>query len=323
MRTGTLKTLCVAAVACATALPVAAQNRTFETPPARQVEGVQTPPGAPPAGTVIDRQPTDEALPGQTRTANYPPGQGEARGQGLNDRVLARWIATCNEAEIRINEAAQQQAESDQVKQFAAKMIKDHGMLGDKLSQVTGSGAGDRPRAGETRRRPSDAPEGRAVPENGATAPERRPGANRRERQNEAIDDNSVAFQPGTRPAQPGERIVQPGERPDAGTRQARPEGAARGMRGGNPLLMFHEEVTKQCTESTIAALKEKQGPKFDHAFMHQQVMAHMSMLDTLKVAGNHASPELKPTLDEATQHTQAHLDEAKQILEQLENQRQ
>ncbi|MGC1272253.1 MAG: DUF4142 domain-containing protein, partial [Planctomycetaceae bacterium] len=203
MRTGTLKTLCIAAV-CALTLPLAAQNRTFDSPPTRQVEGVQTPPGAPPAGTVIDREPTDESLPGQARTANFPPGQGEAHEHQVNDRALARWIATCNEAEIRVNEAAQQQAESDQVKQFAAKMIKDHGMLGDKLSQVTGSGAGDRPRAGETRRRPSDAPEGRAVPENGAAAPERRPGAPRRDsRNNEAIDDNSVAFQPGTRPAQP------------------------------------------------------------------------------------------------------------------------
>jgi len=327
MRIGTLKSFCIAAVTCSLAVPVVSQAQQPAADPnaprsvERQIEGVPgqpgttvrpQAPGVPPSGTIVEEESTlDETRRGQTRTANFPPGQGEVRAQ-LGDQALVRWIAACNEAEIRVNEAAQQQAESDQVKQFAATMIKDHGMLGDKLRQAGSAGREDRPdapRRGDAIERnvrerdalnrdaTDDAPDARP------RRPEARPGT----RNNDAADDNQVLFQPG---AQPG-----------ATRRPARSaDDASRGMRGGNPVLMFHEEVTKQCTETTIAALKEKKGADFDHAFMHQQVMAHMSMLDTLKVAGNHASPELKPTLDEAAQHTQAHLDEAKQILEQLEN---
>lgn len=341
MRTGTLKSLCVAAVACGLALPLAAQDRGTDAPPSRQVEGVQTPPGVQPGQVQPGQVQPGQTQPGQRRPGDARPRR-DAQQQGVSDRALVRWIGAANEAEIRVAEAAQQQAESDQVKQFAAKMIEDHGAFGDKLRQAANEGqrGGERPGL-EERRRPEGQPQSRegrpqALPPNDPNAPTRQPDANRPGAQIDAIDDGSVAFQPGTQPAQPGtrpaqpgtqprERFAQPGERPEGALRErGRPEGAARGgMRGGNPLLAFHEEVTEQCAASTIEALKQKQGADFDHAFMHQQLMSHMAMLDTLKVAGNHASPNLKPTLDEAQQTAMQHVDQAKQILEQLENQRQ
>ena len=345
MRIGTLRSLCAAAVAVALALPAAAQNTesTFEATqgsnaargaageagtvgPAGQVEGEggvrQQPgtvvrpgqpgtivrPGQPaPGGALIEGEP---GIKSGTRTANFPPSDeaGQAQGQ-INDQALVRWIAAGNEAEIRINEFAQQQAQNDQVKQFAQKMVQEHTKLGEQLRQAAQGGqGGGQPgatgrRAGE---RDRSARPGAADQNDADGASGRRPRAG--ERRNNAADDNNVSL---LQDEQQGRRAGQAG----------RPGAAMRG--GNNPFVALHEEIKRQCAESTIQALREKQGQEFDHSFMHQQVIEHMAMLDTLKVAQNHASQNLRPALQEAQRHTQQHLEQAKQILEQLEQQRQ
>lgn len=367
MRIGSLRQLCAVAVAAALATPAVAQNteRTFEANqgsnaargaageagtvgPAAQ-PGVTQPgatvrPGAPPAGTIVEQD-----LEGRTlnqrgeRTANFPPGQGQGQRQGqgqIDDQGLVRWISASNEGEIRVNELAQQEAENEQVKQFAQKMVQEHTKFGDQLRQAAGQhGQGQQGRAGQGQqgRLPGRDATNRNTPGQDRSGLNRSEGAERNQNQQNRddaenrADDQQINFQAtqdrpratsGLGQNQAGQ--IQNRQGQSVQNQGARPgHGGQAGMRGDNPFVSFHEEVAERCTQSTIEALREKDGREFDHAFMHQQVIQHMAMLDTLKVAQNHASNDLKQVLQQGEQATQQHLQQAKQLLEQVENQKQ
>jgi thymidine phosphorylase len=53
---------------------------------------------------------------------------------------------------------------------------------------------------------------------------------------------------------------------------------------------------------------------------MGQQIGEHLKVVDALKVLRNYASPELRQTLDKELQLAQTHLQQAKQIEEQLQD---
>ena len=389
MRTLTLYRLCAAAVAMAFALPaVAQQSPTIERdadaaqpgvrqgdaqpgevrqgttlqpgqqpgqtlPPGRTVR-----PGAPPAGVIVEEERIEgrTTQPG-TRTANFPPGQRQGRGQ-IDNRSLARFIAAENEALVRVSEFARQQAQSDEVKQFAEEMVQAHTKFSEQLSQAAGSSpeAGERPRTG----RRSTTTEERTTRQNiQGEEPRDRDPADPNQPREEAADPNQPrdnaqgarerlregAREVGAqvREGAQGLRDQVSGQESDrdrsavrerqtdtdrATTRtqtetETRTSGRNRAeMRGGNPILALHEQIKEQCAQSAIAALREKQGEEFDHAFMHLQVMAHMGMLDTLKIAQPQATGELQQVLQQGQQTTQQHLDEAKQLLAQLDSQR-
>ena len=170
MKIGSLEKLFAAAVAGALALPAVAQelgqSAAGQTGAARsseagqneeasgvdradegrtQVPGRTARPDRPASGAIIEEDATRNDASG-TRTANFPP-QGDDRaagGQGqrgqLGDQGLVRWIAAGNEAEIRVNENAQQKAQNEQVKQFAQKMVEEHTKLGQQLQQAAAQG---------------------------------------------------------------------------------------------------------------------------------------------------------------------------------------
>jgi putative membrane protein len=54
------------------------------------------------------------------------------------DKHLAKLLIAKNEAAIKVNEFAQQQAQDQQVKQYASKMVEAHQQLNQKLQQVAG-----------------------------------------------------------------------------------------------------------------------------------------------------------------------------------------
>lgn len=323
MRIGSLEKLFGAALVTALALPAVAQDNQ----PAARPAGGQTSqndnasgvnrsgrtartarPDAAPGATAEEAAPAldDNAQPG-TRTANFPPQGDEGRAQGgrggLNDQGLVRWIAAGNEAEIRVNEFAQQQAQNEQVKQFAQKMVDEHTKLGQQLQQAArqGNAADDTPAASD------------------ANSP------NRPNRRNANAAAGGANEQPDNAPDQPATRRPRAGgaaAADDTATSDAAAGGrnaAAGGRSGNSPFLAFHEEIKRQCAESTIQALREKQGADFDHAFIHGQIVEHMGMIDTLTVAEQHASANLKQALQEARQHAEQHLQQAKQIADQLD----
>jgi hypothetical protein len=111
----------------------------------------------------------------------------------------------------------------------------------------------------------------------------------------------------------PGAR---PGARPGADI-EVRTAGAA----GGHlDWIAIHKELGQRCLESTKKELSKHQGMDFDQAFMGQQLLAHMEMVDKLSVFKNHASPQLRQLIDSELQMANNHLNEARQVMEQMKD---
>src|SRR5512134_794437 len=66
----------------------------------------------------------------QATTAQTAPSKD--RGSAATDAILVTWLLTGNSNEIALARLAQQKAQSNEVKQFAQKMIDDHGQLAQK-----------------------------------------------------------------------------------------------------------------------------------------------------------------------------------------------
>jgi putative membrane protein len=87
-------------------------------------------------------------LPGQDERQGQQQGQQprqqvgqsqQSSGQsGQVDKHLAKLLIAKNEAAIKLNEFAQQQAQDQQVKQFASQMVEAHQQLNQKLQKVAG-----------------------------------------------------------------------------------------------------------------------------------------------------------------------------------------
>lgn len=93
----------------------------------------QEPPQRPPVG----KQPTPVAQDTQMKSEG--------------DSLLTTWLTVDNENEIAIARIGVQRATNPDVKQFAQRMIDDHGQFVQKLNQVSTTGA----RGGELRRDPT------------------------------------------------------------------------------------------------------------------------------------------------------------------------
>ena len=78
-------------------------------------------------------------------TANF---RGNQQNAGSQSQDVQRYVAGCllfkNQAEVEMAEFAQQKAETPEVKEFAQKMVQDHGKLVQQLQKMAGTQAGDR-----------------------------------------------------------------------------------------------------------------------------------------------------------------------------------
>jgi predicted outer membrane protein len=107
------------------------------------------------------------------------------------------------------------------------------------------------------------------------------------------------------------------GRRPATTTGQT----AATGQKAAGHLdfVAIKREIADQCVQSAQRELETSDDP--DRCFIGAQVVGHQHMLDTLKVFQRHASPQLADTLAQASETTQQHLEQAKQILKSLDKQ--
>jgi len=117
------------------------------------------------------------------------------------------------------------------------------------------------------------------------------------------------------------------GKHGDAALREGEPggqrpaDGQATAQRGGAAdWNKIHEQMAQQCLESSKQELGRHQGADLDQAYMGMQLAGHMKMQDELKVLRNHASPELRQQIDKSLQVVQGHLQQARQIKEQLKD---
>ena len=91
-------------------------------------------------------------LPGQSERQGQQQGQQQRQQAGQSqqspgqsgqvDKHLAKLLIAKNEAAVKINEFAQQQAQDQQVKQYASQMVEAHQQLNQKLQEVAGTSQG-------------------------------------------------------------------------------------------------------------------------------------------------------------------------------------
>lgn len=219
------------------------------------------------------------------------PGQSQRRSEGQQssqstsqaDGQLAAALIIDNHKEIALAELASQEAQNEQVKEFAQKMIQDHRQFVQQLQRfATAAGI----------------PEEQLTLEGGTTGERGRSATRQRDPQAEAqrSREEEQSTRRAARPAELGERSQQ-----------------------GVDFVRLKHELAQQNVQSLRQELQEKSGSEFDQCYMFGQVMAHMHMADALKVFSQHASPQLQETLQKGLQTTQQHLAQAKQISQQLE----
>ncbi|MBI3864661.1 MAG: DUF4142 domain-containing protein [Planctomycetia bacterium] len=82
--------------------------------------------------------------------------------------------------------------------------------------------------------------------------------------------------------------------------------------------MKIREEIADQCRASVQRELDAKQGKAFDECFMGLQIAAHMQMVDELTVLERHVAADLKPVLNKGLKTAQKHLDDAKQVMKDI-----
>jgi predicted outer membrane protein len=97
--------------------------------------------------------------------------------------------------------------------------------------------------------------------------------------------------------------------------------GAAHQAANGLDHIALKQELADQCKQTMQREWGEKSGAEFDKCYIGQQIGAHLHAIDAMRVAQNHASPELQQALDQGVQTASAHLQHAKDLMKKLEGQ--
>ena len=248
-------------------------------------------------------------------------GSTSAATPAVSDAELATWLIIDNRMEIEFAQYAREKAGSENVREFAAKMAEDHSQFVQKLQDAAGLGTeqreNQRPRSrrnrnesgsqGESNRRPTPRGETSEAIEDAAKTIRQ---VSDDTREPVAAEDRSRERDSTRRP----NRLQREGNREIP----APFHGEAAGVPAG--LLALKQELSQKQLDSIKSALDPRQGANFDIAYVNQQVMAHMNMLDALRVFQRHASSqELKQVLKQGEQATQEHLRLAQNLAEKVD----
>jgi predicted outer membrane protein len=221
------------------------------------------------------------------RTAQL--GQRDARAGGQESEV-EKFLASCllakNEAEVELSQFAQQQAENPQVKQFAQQMVQDHRQIIQQLQPLAAmQGAGER------------------------TGAIRSPGASGQfDAQRQPSDTTRLPGSPGAaqRDLQSATNTAQTGGSSDAGDAIQK-------------LVQIDRQIVERHKEAVREELQQKQGAEFDKCYLGVQIGSHMHMLAALETIEQQQQGRLAQLAQQNTAKVRQHLDEAKQLMEQLD----
>jgi len=203
------------------------------------------------------------------------------------DQQIAALLFGCARNEVELSKLAQEKATNEDVRNFAAMMVKDHTPGMEKLQQAAG-------------------------PLVSAHAPGTPAGAVRREETREEVRREPATERAPGAPAAPRRTKVVEEERTVV---EARP---AAGQPGQLDWVSIHSQIADQVLATTKSEFQKKEAADFDKCYMGQQIMAHEKTLDELKVLRNYASPELRKDIEETSQMATHHLQEAKKIMDSL-----
>lgn len=210
--------------------------------------------------------------------------------RGNLDPHFAACLALSNQNEIAAAKWAQQRSKNPEVKNFAQTLEKDHQQFLTELQKVAGNQMIRDRRVEDLTTALRDDAEGNKT-EAGKTAPK------------------VTARDPAA------------GERPkDAAGRPVANVGPGRDGDLAAKFLQIKREIADECLATAQRELSAKEGKEFDACFIGMQLGAHMYMVDELKVLERHASGEFQGTLRKGRETAQRHVDQAKKIMKNLED---
>jgi predicted outer membrane protein len=239
-----------------------------------------------------DRSGIRQADRGQSGRVTAQYGQRDGQFAGAHAQEVENYLANCllmkNKAEIEFAELAQQQAQNPEVKQFAQKLIQDHGQLVQKLQPLAGMSAADRQTSTSTRvdSRQIDA-------------------------QRDASDTTRLPGSPGAAAA----RNDQANQSLTA-TTQTQQQGQSGAL---HQLAQIEKQIGERCKQAFKEELQSKTGAEFDKCYVGAMIGSHMQSLAALEVIGQQTQGQLAEVAQQAQPIVQQHLDHAKQLAKQLE----
>jgi len=278
---------------------------------------VEPRPGVRP-GTAPAAAPAGAPGTGAAQATRTQAGQ-QAGQQHSADQEIAAKIYGGARNEVELARFAQERAQDDEVKDFAAMMIKEHQPQVQKMGKMAGglvnasaaSAEGRTETRTETRRVDPDANDSGSE---GARRDDDRRDDARREGRDDGARANDRREERGA--ARGGEaRGDEARGSEGATTRTTTTTTAGAAGHGAIDWNMVHAQVADQCLKSTREELGRFKGADFDKAYMGQQIVAHMQMIDELKVLRSHATSQLQQEIDDGIEHAEHHLQEARKIM--------
>jgi predicted outer membrane protein len=94
---------------------------------------------------------------------------------------------------------------------------------------------------------------------------------------------------------------------------------AAAGNSAVNELMSIEKQIAQRCLQNAKEEMQQKQGAEFDKAYIGSQIGGHMEMLAALQVLEQQGPDQVKQIAQQAQPTVQKHLDQAKQLMQQLE----
>lgn len=199
----------------------------------------------------------------------------------LEQEIAAIKLAECR-SEIELAKFAEERSKNEQVRKFAAMLVKDHSEACKELEKWAGH---DR-NTNEKVRVDAD-----------ATTKER-----------EAASDDKPAARLEVETKRGG--VV--GLDFNAGKKGSAPSGHTK-------WIAIHQEMSEKCLAASKKELNEKDGVEFDKCFMGMQIGAHQKTIIADEVFANYVSSESQKKLDQCRETATKHLEAAKTIYKDLE----
>jgi len=272
----------------------------------------------------------------RSQTANYGATASASGSSSEVERFMTNCLLAQNESEVQLTELAQQQSQNSSVKEFAQKMAQDHRQLIQQLQQIAGTqgsrsssiSSGQSGTSGTADTTTSTRTDTTRTGTSGLSTTGRRdskvsevdlpstPGANN------TTNDTSSSALPGSSGASgttssSGRSSLSSSQTTDLAG------GVASASSGGavQQLMQLDRQINDRKTQMVREELQQKQGAEFDKAFVGSAIPAHIHMIAELEVLEKQGQGQLAQIAQQARPIAQQHLEHAKQLMRQLDNQ--
>jgi predicted outer membrane protein len=238
---------------------------------------------------------------------NYRAAQAAVGGQNsVVDHFFAGCLLDQSKAEIELSKIALEKSENAEVKQFAQKMIQDHQKMIEQLRPLTAM-------HGAVNRRTSSILGGQSESQGRTETTEGRTS------DTTALPGSSGASQTL---APTGNDATAPA---DATTEiTANTNATTTAAASGSPvhqLMQIGRQINQRCLQMARDELQQKSGAEFDKAYVGSAIGAHIQALAALEVISKQRQGTLAQVAQQAQPTVQQHLENAKQLMKQLEGQ--